>query len=52
MKVGKINNSQDGKVFDVHGEVQSLSAGHSNVPKILINEKNNRGGGNSTILTR
>ena len=39
MKIGKINSSQDGVVFDIHGEVQTLSAGHGNVPKILINEK-------------
>lgn len=59
MKVGKINSSQDGIIFDTNGEVQCLSSGHGNVPKILINEKeihntlqpghdtNNQGGGNS-----
>lgn len=36
MKVGKINSSQDGIIFDIHGEVQCLSSGHGNVPKILI----------------
>lgn len=45
MKVGKLNSSQDGVVFDVHGEVQTLSAGHGNVPKILVNEENTGGGG-------
>lgn len=57
MKVGRINSSQDGIVFDTNGEVQCLSSGHGNVPKILINEKdihhslqsgydtNNQGGG-------
>jgi len=39
MKVGKINSSQDGVIFDTNGEVQCLSSGHGNVPKILINEK-------------
>ena len=38
MKVGKINSSQDGIIFDTNGEVQCLSSGHGNVPKILINE--------------
>ena len=45
MKVGKLNSSQDGVVFDVNGEVQTLSAGHGNVPKILINDEQNTGGG-------
>ena len=39
MKVGKLNSSQDGIVFSTDGEVQTLSAGHGNVPKILINEQ-------------
>jgi len=33
--LGKINNSQDGIVFDVNGISQCLSAGHGNSPKIL-----------------
>ena len=61
MKVGKINSSQDGIIFDTNGEVQCLSSGHGNVPKILINEKeihntlqpghdtNNQGGGAGTV---
>jgi len=36
MIFGKINSSQDGIVFDINGSVQTLSAGHGNVPKILI----------------
>lgn len=44
MKIGRINSSQDGIIFDVNGEVQCLSSGHGNVPKILINEKDNMGG--------
>jgi hypothetical protein len=51
MKIGKINSSQDGIVYDVYGEIQTLSAGHGNVPKILINEKNN-GGGKSLIVAQ
>jgi len=39
MKVGRINSSQDGIIFDTNDEVQCLSSGHGNVPKILINEK-------------
>lgn len=50
MKVGKINSSQDGIVFDVNGEVQTLSAGNGNVPKILIDGKNNQGGGKTQIV--
>jgi len=45
MKVGKLNSSQDGIVFDIHGIVQTLSAGHGNVPKILINEPVQKNGG-------
>lgn len=41
MKIGKLNSSQDGAIFTIDGEVQTLSAGHGNVPKILINETNN-----------
>lgn len=33
--VGELNSSQDGKVFSVEGDSQTLSAGHGNVPKIL-----------------
>ena len=59
MKVGRLNSSQDGIIFSIDGEVQTLSAGHGNVPKILINEPlhdtiqsghdtdNKIGGGNS-----
>lgn len=36
--IGKINNSQDGIVFGVNEQCQTLSAGHGNVPKILIDE--------------
>lgn len=32
--VGELNSSQDGKIFDTNGKVQTLSAGHGNVPKI------------------
>lgn len=61
MKVGRINKSQDGIIFDINGEVQTLSAGHGNVPKILINEEripdaiqsrhaaNNSGGGRGSM---
>lgn len=57
MKVGRINSSQDGIIFDTNDDVQCLSSGHGNVPKILINKKgihntiqsghdtNNQGGG-------
>lgn len=41
MKVGRINSNQDGIIFDIHGEVQTLYAGHRNLPKILIDEENN-----------
>jgi hypothetical protein len=34
----KLNSSQDGLVFSTDGDVQTLSAGHGNVPKILIND--------------
>lgn len=36
-------------MFDVHGEVQCLSSGHGNVPKILIDETENNGGGKILI---
>lgn len=34
--LGKINSSQDGKVFSVDGISQCCSAGHANCPKIAI----------------
>ncbi len=34
--IAKVNKSQDGKVFDIKGQGQSLSAGHNNSPKIAI----------------
>ena len=37
MKIGKINSSQDGIIHSVDGISQSLSAGHGNSPKILVN---------------
>lgn len=63
MKIGRINSSQDGIVFDIYGEVQTLSAGHGNVPKILINKKihntlrtghdtDNKGGGGEVPLLK
>jgi len=36
MRVGKINSSQDGQVFDTKGISQCLSAGHGNTPKVAI----------------
>ena len=41
MKIGKINSSQDGIIHSIDGHSQALSAGHRNVPKILINESDN-----------
>jgi hypothetical protein len=38
MKVGRINKSQDGRVYNTDGEIYTLNSGHYNVPKILINE--------------
>jgi DNA (cytosine-5)-methyltransferase 1 len=35
--VGSLNSSQDGKVFCPSGISQTLSSGHGNVPKVLIN---------------
>jgi len=64
MKVGRINSSQDGIIHDINGEIQCLSSGHGNVPKILINEKemgntlrsgydtNNSGGGGRNSMTK
>lgn len=34
--VRTLNSSQDGKVFSVFGDSQTLSAGHGNVPKIEV----------------
>lgn len=42
--VAKLNSSQDGLVFDTDDISQTLSAGHGNVPKILI-KSNTIGGG-------
>jgi hypothetical protein len=39
MKVGRINSSQDGIIHDLEGEISCLSAGHGNVPKIILNEQ-------------
>lgn len=51
MKIGRINSSQDGIIHDTNGEIQCLSSGNGNVPKILINEENNSGWGNYNCPT-
>ena len=49
MKVAlKLNSSQDGQVFYTDDICQTLSAGHGNVPKILINKINGGGGYDKT----
>jgi DNA (cytosine-5)-methyltransferase 1 len=40
MKIGRINSSQDGVVINADGICMTLTAGHGNVPKILINQSN------------
>lgn len=35
----KISSSQDGMVVTIDEDIPCLSAGHGNVPKILINEE-------------
>jgi site-specific DNA-cytosine methylase len=40
MKIGKINSSQDGVVINADGICMTLTSGHGNVPKILINQSN------------
>ena len=42
-QVAAINSSQDGKVFSPDGHSQTLSAGHGNVPKILVKSATNSG---------
>jgi len=36
LEVGKVNKSQDGRVFDIDGLSQCLSSGYNNSPKILV----------------
>ena len=38
MIVGRLNKSQDGVIHDLSGEISCLSAGHGNVPKIILSE--------------
>lgn len=35
--VGKMNNSQDGKIVDADGIAPTHTSGHGNCPKILVN---------------
>jgi hypothetical protein len=37
----RINKSQDGKISDVNGNSFTLSSGHYNTPKIIVNEMDN-----------
>lgn len=34
--IAKINDSQDGKIYDIHGMSQCISAGNNNNPKIAV----------------
>jgi DNA (cytosine-5)-methyltransferase 1 len=43
IKEGNLNSSQDGNVFNTEGLSQSLSAGHGNVPKIIIPSNTKQG---------
>ncbi|WP_407430575.1 DNA (cytosine-5-)-methyltransferase [Arcticibacter sp.] len=38
-EVGKLNSSQDGRVFDVSGISQCLSSGNNNSPKVLVSKE-------------
>ncbi len=35
--VGKMNNSQDGKIVDADGIAPTHTSGHGNCPKVLVN---------------
>lgn len=38
-EVGKLNSSQDGRVFDTSGISQCLSSGNNNSPKVLVSKE-------------
>jgi site-specific DNA-cytosine methylase len=50
IKEGNLNSSQDGNVFNTEGLSQSLSAGHGNVPKIIIPSNTKQGHGIAQTL--